>query len=234
MNINNEKLKRLFQSYLKKHIVNATEKCPLPSEILLYLNKQIPRKKRRYVYTHISNCPSCSMILKWLLEIQMEARDLSLSVKNILKKENRSFLGFGFPLSHTVASLIGLASLSICLWTFFSNRPINFFSEERNEIKQHINWHIAEPKGKIKRSSVISFRWNYFGEADHFHIELYDESLSLIWKSENLRGRSMALSEEVHKNIPAGRTYFWIVFAHDSIGQISESDLISFKIVENH
>jgi hypothetical protein len=230
MNISHKELQQIFEAFSESDAGALREKCPSLEDLIRSIETKYPSKKRGFISDHVSNCPYCAKDIKWFLKIRLESEKLGSAVDGLARKNRKYFLGFGIPANHAAASFIGFIALSISFWTLIGGALFSYLPKERERTDQIQLWRSFEPVGKIEKKFDLRFHWEFFGQADFFVLELFDDSLAPLWKSPHLFEKSVQLPRDIFDKVYPRKQYFWIVLAHDREGRKSESDLIQFEI----
>jgi hypothetical protein len=80
---------------------------------------------------------------------------------------------------------------------------------------------------RIPRSNLI-FRWEKVNHSKFYILELFDQALAPVWKSDSITAESAALPGELAGTLEVNRPYFWTVTAYLTNGEKISSRLEKF------
>jgi hypothetical protein len=89
---------------------------------------------------------------------------------------------------------------------------------------------ILAPTGASISGSAVEFRWTGDPKIAFYVVEVYGESLDLLWKSEKLRSLSLSLPEALLRVLLKGRKYTWLVRGFFPDGRAIESPPSMFTL----
>ncbi len=229
MKIDNEALKKNYDSFLEEISPPARSNCPSP-EILLKSLRGSKRKNRKII-KHLFSCAFCSREFEFMIEtirkekeIKRELDQLLLLIpdKKKLIKKYRTVTISTIPkkLLYFTTGMLIIALVSIFLLKI--PKDPQFRKTRASPI------HIVFPnEAKLQRTQLY-FEWGIFPESDYYIIEVFDETLLQIWMSEKLTNSPYHPTEDLLDKLESNQTYFWMVTAFSKNRKISESRLIDF------
>jgi len=242
MKINNEDLRKLYKAHIMENIPHSRKSCPPSKEIMSFFRPKASEKQRSKIIDHITKCSSCAQEFEFMLQIQREETKLIEGIGKLLqskeniaaikkrvdKKINHSNEGrrLFFPRFAWKYALV-MAGVAIIISTFlvFQNKGKR---EHRGPGLSQVG--LIEPiNGKYSKSLLV-FKWSEFKDSEYYIIELFDESLFQIWKSNKISKNQAALPAEVAKNLNTNKRYFWMVTALLPDGQKIESEIEEFTL----
>jgi len=250
MKISNKDLQRLYKEYVLVSFPSPRKYCPSFKKIANSFNSKSSEKQKTKILNHITTCHYCCQEFKFILQIlrnekkiNKNADTLRLSKKEIaslekraavilydLKKREKSF----FPiLSWKYGSLLLAAiAISIILIIFIKTDLFRFMEshKQRGETISQIKL-ILPIRERYSKNSLF-FKWSEFIGSDYYIIELFDETLALLWKSDKIYNNYYVPHKELTENLTENRTYFWIVKAYLINGEKVESPLAEFFLVD--
>jgi hypothetical protein len=228
MKIDTAGLKLLFQAQARSKPPGLREDCPGPEKIIGLLRSELSRKKAARIIDHISRCPDCATELKFLLDVFRQEETFIQETKDWLA--NRKVLGqrsFSPRFSWRTASVLAGSFLIVLavLATVVLRVPEKYRAGSLARIV------LLQPVGeRMSRSSLI-FRWQDVPGSEYYVLELFDEGLQPIWKSERISQNRLVLPSDVLNRLLAKKPYFWMVTAFSG-GEKIVSSLEEFTLIE--
>ncbi len=228
MKIDTSTLKALFQAQAGSKSSGPREDCPAPERIVSLLRSRLPRKKTTKIIDHLSRCPDCVRELDFLLAVLRQEESFIFETKAWLDRQKRS--GFGiFPrrLSWKTASVLAGSVLLVLavLATVVLRIPEKYRAAAPAKI---ILLHTAGEK--TPKSSLV-FSWQGVRGSEYYIIELFDEDLRPIWKSEKITQNRFTPPSGLLTSLSSRKTYFWMVTAFSG-GEKTASSLGEFVLTE--
>jgi len=225
MKNDHERLKELYTRRILRGETGHDQKCPREQEIFLFFDPGTPRKGKLETVDHISNCPSCARLFQFLVELNREQNELATALKTVSKKNNPAF-PFTLPwrqLLIPVISLMLVAAISMVIFLGRGGREPGLHRTAGTQI------HLFEPQGEISVESIV-FRWEKHAEAESYILEICNEAMLPVWRSEKILSTEFVLPPAVTANLAKGKSHFWMVTAYSQQGKIGESSLLKFSI----
>ena len=96
-------------------------------------------------------------------------------------------MAFFHPIWKYAALAIGIVSLSLSVLTLLDKNRDFFIKGQNGRGELEIDVRLVEPVNDKFEKSHLVFTWKVHKGADSYFLDLFDESLRLIWKSPNLR-----------------------------------------------
>jgi len=234
-----ESFRILFNSYIKNSPSTTRKHCPQLDAILSSMSQSSSERTKLRISDHLGHCYQCMNDFMFILSIQKEQErllngwtiPLGQSYIDLSKKGKSSFqksISFVALYKRTAILLLGI----LTIYCFFSLLLRNKFVEaERADIGY---FHIVQPLDSIQRSSKLFFEWEGITESCYFVVELFDEILNLVWRSPQVSETSIELPCQILGCLKSNKSYFWFVSSILQDGRKIESELIEFRILENH
>jgi hypothetical protein len=240
MKIKNKDLIKLYKAHIMENILHSRKSCPPSKDIISFFKSKAPEKQRSRIINHITKCSSCAQEFEFMLQTRREEGKLIEGIGQLLQsKENiaaitkragkkTNYLNEGrksfFPrLSWKYAFM--LAGVSIIISTFFV-----FLNRGKREYRGSdlSRVHLIEPiNGKYSKYFLV-FKWNEFNSSEYYIIELFDETLFQIWKSNKISKNQAFLPAKIAKRLNINKTYFWMVTSFLPDGKKIESGIEEF------
>ncbi len=221
-------LKSLFQAQVRAKPPGLRKDCPGPEKTVGLLRSKMPRKKAARIIDHISRCSDCAGELEFLLEVFRHEEDFIQETKEWLTGQKiHGRRGFPLRLSWRTASVLAGSVLVVLavLATVILRVPEKYRAGSLAKIV-----HLQPAGEKASRSSLV-FRWKGVPGSDYYVIELFDEGLQPLWKSERLNKTRFIPPPDLISRLSPRRSYFWTVTAFSG-GEKTASSLEEFILVE--
>lgn len=239
MRINDDNLKSIYKSYVLTRTPLSRRACPSSEEISnIFIDSGLKEEKEKII-DHITNCSYCVQEFDAFLEITRQEQKLVEEINLFLKTEDRPSpvskkntkkmmkfaLAWKFALASVIAVVLAGATFFITNGLIFNKK-----TEKRGDRPGQIR--MLAPRSDHAFESPLLFRWNEIAERDYFIIEIFDESLSPLWKSAKVFETSYRLPPDVEGLMHKGRSYFWMVTVFFSNGLTRESHLEEFRMAD--
>ena len=244
MKIKHKELQKLYKAYITENTPESRKNCPHPKEIINFFKSKTSEKQKTKIIDHIANCYSCAQEFEFILQIRRDERKLIEEIGKLLQsKENISAIKkrAGKTVSYIREKRISFfpklswkyAFLLVGIFIIISAIIIFLKSEKqeyRGENLEQIN--LIEPiKGKYSKSLLV-FKWNAFKDSDYYILELFDETLFPVWKSNKIFKNHAVLPSETGKKLNENKTYFWMVTVFLPDGRKIESKIEEFTLTD--
>lgn len=225
----NEHLEEAYRWIAAEDLAASGEACPPSGDLAAFMIGESPRKDRKRILAHISLCGTCAKKVDALFQAEREIDDLFRGLPDGAKNNSRkkSWLqGYKLRSLHPVAvGALILAVLAIASFFLLKSRPAApVWRGQPSEVVL-----IAPARGAVL-SGRGEFVWKSYPGAESYRIELFDPTLSLIWKSEPLAADRISLPERVLALLQRGVSYYWSVSSRLVNGLVVKSKLSAFTI----
>ena len=208
--------------------------CPSPKKLTAFLRVELSDRKRNKVIDHLSYCSTCAQEIKFINEILMAEKNFNKEAAQIVKRRNSAsrkkglFNKFPLPkLSWSSMSFAALLAIIILSTSMFFLLKTNNPAVERDTILQ-LN-HISPNDVSLSLSELI-FQWENIPDSDYYTIEVFDDSLDFVWRSERITENKVIPSAELKGLLKQNFTYYWMVTSFLKNGKLVESDLAKFSL----
>jgi hypothetical protein len=228
--IDHNELKKLYKAYVAEKTPQKKKDCPSPKSIFSLFKTDTSDNKRNQTLNHVLNCSHCSRDLQFISSTLREQKKLindieetieSTRTSNVKAKRPNSFF---FNLSWKYAYfLIGAV---IIVGLIVLNIPTKDVYRGTN--LQSIR--LFSPLGQHYSKSDLLFEWEMVENLDYFILEIFDESLYPIWKSEKISINHLSLPSDALEKLAPNKVYYWEVKAFMTKDRIIESQLQKFEI----
>ena len=243
MKINNKELKILYKVHLAEKKPLSRKDCPSPKEIIKFVRFETSNKKKEKILDHLLNCSFCAKEFEFILEILRYEKKLNQEIdkfmeKSFTKKRNEKKISkskkIRLPFYAQIRwKNVSIAAGSIVLF-FLIIAPFIFKNHEKHEYRGGTPFEIMviQPTGKIYTKSSLVFKWENMSNSDYFILEIFDNALNPIFKSNKIYKNQSILPDKIIKMLSGKKTYFWMVTAFFSNGEKIESRLEEFAMAE--
>jgi hypothetical protein len=233
MKVNKSKLQKLYQDYLLDTSSPSRQNCPDPEILLSCLRLEIPIKARKKVVDHISKCNDCAQEFKFIQGILQHEKTLIQQLTQALQNKKsprgkRIYLIKNYPLPSwkfisVLATFFLVAVLVFSIILKFSKKY-----EYRGEQSSRIN--LISPNDSKYSVSALVFDWSEVPDAEYYVIEIFNDALSPMWKSNKIFANQTIPPSELIPLFEHNKTYFWMVQAFLADGEKLESRLQVFTV----
>jgi len=222
--IDHEEMKRLYKAFVSEQAPNTRKECPTPEQLISLLSTNDEKKE---MIDHITQCSFCTkeirVILQALKEGERFSKEIMTLVKSGGKEEKKKRFSFFYP--HFpwvfVSSMIAITAVFIIFITKFPHKHIS-------RGKSHNMVELVSPAVEKILIPPIIFKWQTSGNAEYFIMEIFDETLYPIWKSDQITNYWLIFPNETLKLFTPKKKYFWMITAHFQDGTVIESPLKEF------
>jgi hypothetical protein len=235
MRIDSDNLKALYQAYVRSKTPSSTKGCPSPKKMIRLLRSKSSDKEATEIVDHISRCSSCFCEFEFLLEVLRKEKDFIQEVEQMFpgretcqgRKGNRQKI-FGLRMDWRTAFFLA----SFVLVGFLIAKLVIFRTPEKYRTGSLARVELLQPVEQTISKSSLVFKWEDVRDSEYYVLELFDQALSPIWKSEKIAKNSAVLPEELAKTLEINRSYFWMVTASITHGEKITSRLVEFVLRE--
>jgi hypothetical protein len=229
MKISCKVLKDLYRDYLEDQQPVSRSECPSPQDITTSIRGKSSKKRTDQLIDHIFQCPYCLEEFQFALETIREEKNFINALSTIiqkkeLRKKNRTDQIFPLRLSwlYSLILIIGVIIIT------FLVKNISEESKYRGGDAHSIM--LVKPKTNTPPEKQLKFEWRYVQNSDYYILEIFDEALYPIWKSDKITANHIVLSETIMNTLKKQKTHYWMVTAFRSDGKTIESRLQDFTI----
>jgi hypothetical protein len=237
MKIGNKELKEYYDAFIESTILDEKIKCPKKSEMWTFIYKKKSEKLKTKFVDHITKCKSCRRYFELITNVRRDQIAFNSEVEkffNSIQFVNRQKR----KLNHLVASpqIIMKAALSVFGIVFFAISIILLIKDDTisstrfksSHEKDNLQIILVKPIGENIKKSALAFQWSKNNIFDKYYLELYDERLSLVWKSCLLPVTTLIIPSDIVENLFSQQAYYWMVYGIEKSGKIHESTLGRF------
>ncbi len=207
--------------------------CP-SSEILLRCHRlDLSRQKRREVMDHLSRCAQCVQDSRFILNVLKEEGQLLGRLEDVVHRWNRRWNPV-YPLQGLFARLLSpqaAVALTVAVVSalsyFLIIKPDDRSSSVRGDASAI---ELIAPLDEPSVSGSFVFKWNPVPGPRSYLVEVFDDSLALLWRSPSLDTDQMSPPDELLGKLGQGRSFFWMVTAVLADGKKVASQLQEFRL----
>jgi hypothetical protein len=195
--------------------------CPSPEEFLHFHRGELPRAARKALLLHLTLCPGCrddSSFVAGMIDLE---RGLIRDLTKVSR--GRNFLGR--PVFQYLSAFLLIVVVAASAILIGRRPPADAL---RGRTSGRIE--ILAPTGVSTSGSAVEFRWTGDPKIAFYGLEVYGESLDLLWKSEKLRSLSLLLPEALLRVLLKGKKYTWLVRGFFPDGRAIESPPSTFTL----
>lgn len=242
MKIDTEGLKIMYRDGVRRKAPSSKNDCPSPKKMLRLLKSRSSSKESTQLIDHISRCGSCFSEFGFLSDVFRQEKDFVREVeKRIAEREKPGLQEASGPAAPEKRprekafimrfSWRPVLVLAILVFTgFFMAKFVFFQPAEKFRTGSPAAVKLVKPARENVAKGVLSFEWQKVDNSEYYILELYDQALAPIWKSDKLSAETAALPKELSARLEVDRSYFWAVTAFFSNGDKIASRLERFVL----
>jgi len=241
MKISHKELSQIYQAHISGKIPPSTDLCLSLDVLNEFFDAQVLRERKSEMIEHITNCAYCVQKFSLLLEMHRGTNFLSEEMEkcienNALIRPNRKpylnpIHASKLLLSKTII-ISGIVISSICvsaLVVLFLQTSLKKDSLRRNY--QYLS-QMVDSNSKYSKKSNIQIAWSQNKLAKYFTLEIFDESLKAIWKSQKLYENQCLIYSNLMNEWISNKYYFWMVTGYTETGSVIELPLTKFLLID--
>ncbi len=239
MNIPHKDLCAFYRSFVRARLPESRQKCPPLDDLIRFFKSGTTRIHKIKIIDHITQCAFCHEEFDLMLTIKRSSEQMEKEISSFLDSENLSpkshdhpEIGYTQSFWRYAALFIAIISLSLSLLTLINKNPSQLFKKQILRGQAESDFQLLEPINSRQGKSRLVFRWKEFKGADSYILELFDQSLKLIWESPELAETEYILPSEITQKLSSSNTYFWMVTSHLKNGSVIESGLANFTVTD--
>jgi hypothetical protein len=246
MKVTLDDLKNAYKSQIRRCVSSSREGCPLPETIFRAFDESVSPTDKDKVIDHVTACSHCLAEFEHFLHFSREEEKAVGDIARHLRKKDHTASGPGKRpkiLETLLGSRVqarplwrwaaGLLLLVVIIGLFLTGiRHLYRTPEDRERGKLHGNVHLISPVRGKKTEPPLIFRWEAIPGAESYQLEIYDESLLLLWKSPRIKGVIYEPLPKATQSIQKNKTHYWTITAWLVDGTKRESPLEEFTLIE--
>lgn len=219
-------VRRIYRSYVAGKIRASRRECPPMKDLREAFEGRTRRAAKDRIVDHVSDCAYCAQEFEFIRTIRARERELDTRIREIARLRRSPALFLSRPLWNYAAGAAVIAAIVISgVFIFKPGRPAVEWRSRSVAIPEGL-----APSGHIEASPRLIFRWKPVAGAASYIIEIYDESLQIIWESPPVTTSAALLPASIKEALSGEKNYYWAVSALDSAGKIGESGFEVFSI----
>lgn len=232
MNSDDDSYKKAFQAGTEFPKPPDRMHCPSPEALARSFEPGVSRRAKKRIVDHLTECFYCQEEFKFYHELQQFHQGLHMNEKidprvDSLDRSRPVDRSIGRPIWTYASILLGLVLISSVVLLFFQNTDISDI--ERAETGAII---ADYPEASHRIGDELIFKWEEYPPAQHYVLELFDDSLIPIWTSPAIQSLQARLPSGVRPEIKAGKYYYWMITAYAGPTKVAESKLIQFVVLK--
>jgi len=231
MKINSKDLKRIYRDFIMEKTPLSRKNCPPQENLIKFSKSKFSKKQKSKIIDHITQCSYCVQEFEFILQILKDEKNLIEEIGKVLRTEREPLTTRGkkrmfLPiLSWKYVSLFVGAIIIIFTVIIFTNLEKR---EYRGINLKQI--YLIEPVNKKYSKSSLIFKWDSVKSSEYYILELFDQTLYPVWKSQKIFKTQVVLPLEIVTQLKENKTYFWMVTAFLHQGEKIESLLEKFTL----
>jgi len=231
MKISFKDLKRIYRDFIMEKTPLSRKDCPPQEDLIKFSRSKLSEKQKSKIIDHITQCSYCVQEFKFILQILKDEKNLIEEIGKVLRAKGDPLITrrnkkIFFPiLSWKYVSLFIGAIIIIFTVIIFTNLEKR---EYRGPNLRQI--YLIEPVNKKYSKSSLIFKWDSVKSSEYYVLELFDQTLYPVWKSQRIFKTQVALPREIANRLKENKTYFWMVTAFLHQGGKIESRLEKFTL----
>ena len=224
MGVSNRKLRRFYRSYVSERIRADWGECPSVKDLRAAFEGTTPRAAKDAIVDHISGCSDCAREFEFIRRVRERENDLAAGMQARSRGRGPSLF-----LSRPIwECALGAVMIAVVITAAIVSLHERSRDGERNR-PAGIPETLA-PSGRVDAPLPLIFRWKPVTRAVSYVVEIYDESLRLIWESPPVSTTAALLPDPIKEAISDDKIYYWSVLALDSEGKFGESRFEVFSV----
>jgi hypothetical protein len=223
LKINLEELQSIYKAYILENTLISRKNCPSFKKLISFFTSTTSKKQKINIVDHVTLNKD---LYKLLFAKKSKSYTKKTAQKSILKPEKqKKFLQF--LLKWKYASLLLGVLILISTLIIFQNLKNK---EYRTIDFKQIN--LIEPLNEKYSKSSLLFKWKEFKNSNYYVLELFDESLLPVWKSEKIFKDFVSPPKEIIEKLDENKTYYWMITALLHNGEKVESNMEKFIVID--
>jgi hypothetical protein len=232
MQLRNDDLKRLYRTFVSTHHPDNRQECPSWEQLLSFFEARARPTEKLKIVDHMTSCSACAQEFEFLLDLRRFQERIGAQIQGVPAKKS-FFHSFPASVKRThlfwrfASALVGLILVSVSLITIIQNG-----GREAGTRAARTSVMLLEPIRGQSATLPLTFKWEGWGGAESYVLELYDEALSSIWESPRTPQAHLVLPPEAERQLKPGGHYFWMITAYRHNEKIAESKLYEFTVIQ--
>jgi hypothetical protein len=211
MKIDIDGLKAAYRDYVLSQSPTSREGCPSPEHLIRMIRGEGTEAEKTGTVDHISHCGECAREFDFLLGTVRSEAAMIKALDGAERPEPADRRRpFYFRFSWGLASaLLGVAAAGFLFWKLaLSPSSDTYRAGAVSKIEL-----ILPGQARAELANLV-FVWKPVRGAEYYVVEVFDEALAPLWKSEEVLQDRAVPPAGLKDKLAPGRTYFWQVTAH--------------------
>ena len=222
MKVDEQGLRRLYQEHIRAQVPPSRLKCLSLDRLIHFLEGRLSKRAKYAVIDHVTSCASCYQEFIFLSQLRGYEERLTSQISGAPLATSYGISPFSV-VCRQAAALVVLGLLLSVAFIFWQWKPQ---ADERG--KSSASLILLRPAGRSALVFPFEFCWKDKIPSREYIVELFDDSLRPLWKSDRVGRTSISFSAERVGLLVPGNTYFWMVTAYSFGISAMESDLQEF------
>ena len=246
MKINNSDLKKIYFAYIQDKVPLFREKCLSPEKILTFFIKPGSSRKKGRIIDHITSCAHCAHDFYVFLGIYRDEQMLLGDIRELLQQKERpqiskknrglspvvrwlNIFPIRYPWKIAFSFLLTIIFAGLIILVTHQN-IMTSKNGDRGKLPGQLQLMVPIHENAVQ--APVIFKWRGVASSHYYVLEIFDEALSPFWKSPKIIESFYQLPPEIDTKIKKNKIYFWIITVFLNEGEMFESTLESFKVIE--
>jgi hypothetical protein len=218
-------LRLLYRSLVSSRIPATRARCPSVTGLRESFGPRMSSEAKDAIIDHISGCAECAREFEFIRAVAGHEDRLATAISRA-RDSRRPFLSvFARPVW---AGILGGIILGLALSNVLVIRNGSPVEGPRSQAR--LPPEAIAPAGRVESRTFQIFRWKPVPEARSYVIEIYDESLRLLWESPTVTTAAVSVPESVKGRLAQGGVFYWSITAIMAENLINESGLQWFAV----
>ncbi|MGB7297201.1 MAG: hypothetical protein WBC70_16590 [Candidatus Aminicenantales bacterium] len=227
MKIDTDGLKAMFWNPARRKTPSSRAGCPPPEKMVKLLRSRSSGKEAAELIDHVSRCGSCFSEFGFLLDVFRQEKEFirEVEIRTAGRLERRTLISrFSW---RPALILAGFLIAGFFMARFIIHRPAETYRTGSPAAVE-----LVKPARENVARAALSFEWRKVDGADYYILDLYDQALAPVWKSDKIFEETAALPEELAASLEVNRSFFWTATAFLRNGDKVASRLERFVLTE--
>jgi len=250
MKIDTQDLRCLYQAAISHRKRPSPITCPAPRRMIGLFDGSLAAGEKNRLIDHLTRCGPCFREFESYRSLYQQQEKMITSLEAWVgqRKKRASYpaikdrqAAYNPPSEDTFwgrfkprswARTLSLAMLLLGLilglsrWTSLKN-----IFENRYRAAPGAKIALISPSlDKLVQRQSLVFQWAPLPGTEYYVFELFDETLSPIWRSPEMAGTKTILPGDISGRLHPLQTYYWVVTGILADGKKAESDIGAFRL----
>lgn len=234
MKINNKEFAQIITDRPQNKTLLNKIKCPSPKKLTALLRSELSGRKRSHVMGHLANCSTCAREIIFINDLLKAEKNFDRKAAQVIAERHPTpskkipsvrspFPQFSWNRGVFATAAAFILVLSTIFLLVLPNKP----AIERSAILQLEQ---ISPNDISLSLNELVFQWKDISASDYYTVEIFDDSLSLVWRSERMTENKIIPSAELKQRLKPKATYCWMVTSFFKNGKHVESPMAKFNL----